>query len=147
MHLQVNHTSKSRRKRGSSTILDEDLALKSTKLREDHSNLTSLPAYRHLSESESQAPLGDWPPSQARTLNGVSEHTAEQLQEPLGRSDSTNVRDGRAFKKKKAQQQDDFEDNSSLEDSQDQNLRLTLSLSPALSSNTLMEDDERVLTD
>uniref|UniRef100_A0A672H401 Zinc finger protein 219 n=1 Tax=Salarias fasciatus TaxID=181472 RepID=A0A672H401_SALFA len=44
MHLQVNHTSKSRRKRGSSTILDEESTSKSTKLPEDRSDLNSLPA-------------------------------------------------------------------------------------------------------
>lgn len=156
MHLQVNHTSKSRRKRGSSTLLDQELASKSTKLPEDHSDLNSLPAWRHLSESESQNPLGDWPSSRARTPNGLSEHTAEPLDERLDRSDptaalSTNVRDGVAFKGKmedeKEEQEEEFEENSSLEDSQDQNLRMSLTLSPALSSNTLMEDEERVFTD
>lgn len=156
MHLQVNHTSKSRRKRGSSTILDEDLASKPSKLPENHSDLASLSAWRRLSESESQTAMGEWPPSQTRTPNGLSEHTAEQLDQPLDRSDataslSTNVREELEFQGKteeeKEEQEEEFEENSSLEDSQDQNLRMSLALSPALSSNTLMEDEERVLTD
>ncbi|TMS02470.1 Zinc finger protein 219 [Larimichthys crocea] len=60
MHLQVNHTSKSRRKRGPSTTLDDDGAPKATKPRTDHCDLDSLTIWRHVREAESQAPIGEW---------------------------------------------------------------------------------------
>lgn len=98
MHLQVNHTSKSRRKRGPPTTLDDDGAPKVTKARTDHSDLDSLTIWRHVSES--QAPLGEWSSTQAKTLNGLSEDTAEHLDDILDHPDSNvasvskNVRDG-----------------------------------------------------
>lgn len=159
MHLQVNHTSKSRRKRGSLTVLDDDGAPKATKPRMDQSDLDPLTVWRHMSEAESQAPLGEWSSNQAQTLNGLSEHMAEHLDDALDHPDSMasvskNVRDGRALEGKmegeKEEQEEDLEenlDNSSLEDSQDQDLRMSLALSPALSSNHLMGEEERVLSD
>lgn len=159
MHLQVNHTSKSRRKRGSLTALNNEGAPKATKPRTDHSDIDPLTIWRHMSEAESQAPLRDWSSTQAQTLNGLSEHTAEHLDDTLEHPDSMasaskNVRDSPAFQGKmeeeKEEQEEEFEDNfenSSLEDSQDHDLRMSLALSPALSSNNMAEEEEEVLTD
>lgn len=145
MHLQVNHTSKSRRKRGSSTTLDDDGAPKATKSRTDHSDLDSLTI---------------WSSTQAKTLNGLSGDTAEHLDDILNHPDSNmasvsnNGRDGLALKGKmegdEEEQEEELEENlenSSLEDSQDQDLRMSLALSPALSSNHMVGEEERILTD
>lgn len=150
MHLQVNHTSKSRRKRGSSTTFDDDGAPKVTKPRKDLTELDSLGIWRHVSES--QAPLGEW--SSTQTLNGLSkEHQAHVLDhpDPNVASVSNNAMDGLGLKEKlegeEEEQEEDLEDileNSSLEDSQDQDLRMSLNLSPVLSSNHLMGGEERV---
>lgn len=160
MHLQVNHTSKSRRKRGPSTTLDDDGAPKAAKPRTDHSDLDSLTIWRHVSEAESQAPLGEWSSIQAKSLNGLSEDTAEHLGDILDHPDSNvasvskNVRGSLALKGKMEgddeEQEEELEDNlenSSLEDSQDHDLRMSLALSPALSSNHMVGEEERVLTD
>ncbi|XP_022623875.1 zinc finger protein 536-like isoform X1 [Seriola dumerili] len=160
MHLQVNHTSKSRRKRGSSTTVDDDGAPKATKPRTDHSDLDSLGIWRHVSEAESQAPLGEWSSSQAQTLNGLSEDKTEHLDDVLDHPDSNmasvskNVRDGLGFKEKLEMEEEDQEEeleenleNSSLEDSQDQDLRMSLVLSPTPSSNYMVGEEDRVLTD
>ncbi|XP_041820789.1 zinc finger protein 219 [Chelmon rostratus] len=159
MHLQVNHTSKSRRKRGSSTLLD-DGAPKATKPQTDHSDLDSLTIWRHVSETESQAPLGHWSSTKAKNLNGLSEDTAEHLDNILDHPDSSvasvsnHVRDGLALKGKMEGDEEEHEEeleenveNSSLEDTTDQDLRMSLALSPALSSNHMLGEEERVLTD
>lgn len=159
MHLQVNHTSKSRRKRGSSTLLD-DGAPKATKPQTDHSDLDSLTIWRHVSETESQAPLGHWSSTKAKNLNGLSEDTAEHLDNILNHPDSSvasvsnHVRDGLALKGKMEGDEEEHEEeleenveNSSLEDTTDQDLRMSLALSPALSSNHMLGEEERVLTD
>ncbi|XP_074479870.1 zinc finger protein 219 isoform X1 [Sebastes fasciatus] len=158
MHLQVNHTSKSRRKRAPSTTLDDNGAPKATKPRTDRSDLDSLTIWRHVTEAESQAPLGEWSSTQAKTLNGLSEDTEDHLDDILDHPDvasvSKNVRDGLAVKGKMEvddeEQEEELEENlenSSLEDSEDQDLRMSLALSPALSSNHMVGEEERVLTD
>uniref|UniRef100_A0A3P8RNM3 Zinc finger protein 219 n=1 Tax=Amphiprion percula TaxID=161767 RepID=A0A3P8RNM3_AMPPE len=153
MHLQVNHTSKSRRKRGSLTVLEDDGAPKATKPRMDHAELDPLTIWRHASEAESQAPLEEWSSAQAQSLNGLSEHTAEHLDDAPDHPDSMasvskNVRDSTALQEKmegeKEEQEEEFEENlenSSLEDSQDHDLRMSLALSPALS---MAGEEERV---
>ncbi|XP_069374639.1 zinc finger protein 219 isoform X1 [Paralichthys olivaceus] len=151
MHLQVNHTSKSRRKRGSSTTLEYDGASKSTKLGADLSELDSLGIWR----PENEAPLGEW--SSTQTLNGLSEdqagHGGRVFDHPDSKlaSVSKNVRDSLGLREKleeeDEEQEEELEDNlenSSGEDSQDQDLRMSLALSPALSSNHMVEDEERV---
>lgn len=160
MHLQVNHTSKSRRKRGSSTTLDDEGAPKATKPRADHSELDSLGIWKHISEAESQAPMVEWSSTQAQTLNGLSEDKTEHLDGGLDHSDSNmasaskNVRDSLGFKEKlemeEEEQEEELEENlenSSLEDSQDQDLRMSLVLSPTPSSNYMIGEEDRVLTD
>uniref|UniRef100_A0A668V4Q2 Zinc finger protein 219 n=1 Tax=Oreochromis aureus TaxID=47969 RepID=A0A668V4Q2_OREAU len=156
MHLQVNHTSKSRRKRSSSVILDDDGTSKATRPRMDPSDLDPLTIWRHVSEAESQASMGEWSLTQSQTLNGISEHTAEHLGNALEHpnsmsSVSKNVTDVPELKGKideeKDEQDEEFEENlenSSLEDSQDQDLRMSLALSPALSSNHVGGEEDRV---
>lgn len=156
MHLQVNHTSKSRRKRSSSVILDDDGTSKTTRPRLDPSDLDPLTIWRHVSEAESQASMGEWSLTQSQTLNGLSEHTAEHLGNALEHpnsmsSVSKNVTDVPELKGKideeRDEQDEEFEENlenSSLEDSQDQDLRMSLALSPALSSNHVGGEEDRV---
>lgn len=158
MHLQVNHTSKSRRKRGSLVAVSEDDgAPKAAKPRMDRTELDPLTIWRHASEAESQAPLGEWASAQA--MNGLSEHPAEHLDDAPDHPDpvasaSKNVRDSPALQEKLEGEKEEEEDpeeefeenleNSSLEDSQDHDLRMSLALSPALSAAA---EEERVLTD
>lgn len=162
MHLQVNHTSKSRRKRGSTTTLDDDRAPKATKPRIDHSELDSLGIWRHVNEVESQSPMGEWSSIQAQTLNGLSQDATEHLVDGHDHPDSNlasvskTLSDGLALKGKieedEEEQEEELEENlenSSLEDSPgpDQDLRMSLALSPAMSSNHMVGEEERVLTD
>ncbi|XP_041635092.1 zinc finger protein 219 [Cheilinus undulatus] len=154
MHLQVNHTSKSRRKRTPSTTLDEDGAPKATKPRTEHSDLDSLTVWRHTGEAESKTPLAEWSSTQTMTLNGLCEDRAEHLVDIHDHSNSSmanNVRDGlEKMEGNDGEQEEELEENlenSSLEDSQDQDLRMSLALSPTLSSNHTMGEEEQVLTD
>ncbi|XP_028261583.1 zinc finger protein 219 [Parambassis ranga] len=157
MHLQVNHTSKSRRKRSSLAILNHDSAPKATKPRMGHSDLDPLMIWRHVNEAEPQDRLGKWSTNQAQLINGLSEHATHHLDDALDHphsvvSASKNVRDDPVLEAKmeSEEQEEELEenlDNSSVEDSQDQDLRMSLALSPALSSNHAMEEEERVLTD
>lgn len=148
MHLQVNHTSKSRRKRGSLTTLDDYGGTKVTKVRTDHTDLNSLSVWRHVSEIDVKASQGEWPSARAKALNGLPEDTAGRLEKTLDRpnftmtSVSNNGSDSLERKEKmeedEEEQEEELEDslgNSILEDSQDQDLRMSLSVSPALSSN------------
>lgn len=160
MHLQVNHTSKSRRKRGSSSTLDEDGAPLATKPRNDHSELDSLGIWRHMSEVETQVPIREWSLTQAQTLNGLSQDATEHLDDDMDHLDtnmtsvSQTLSEGLALQGKMEddEQEEELEENlesSSLEDSPtpDQDLKISLALSPGLSSNYMMAEDERVLTD
>jgi len=161
MHLQVNHTSKSRRKRAPSATLDDEGAPRAAKPRTDHSDLDALTIWRHVTEAESQAPLGEWSSKRAKAPNGLSEETHDHLDEILahgdGASASENVRGGLALKGKteadeeeEEEQEDELEEileNSSLEDSEDQDLRMALALSPALSASHTAGEEERVFTD
>ncbi|XP_034532484.1 zinc finger protein 219 isoform X2 [Notolabrus celidotus] len=152
MHLQVNHTSKSRRKRAPSTTLDDEGVPKAPKPQREHSDLDSLTVWRHASEVESKAPLGEWSSPQAKTLNGLSEVRGEHLDDILNHSDSNMASDSLMEKMEGNDEEQDEEleenlENSSLEDSQDHDLRMSLALSPALSSNHMMEEEEQVLTD
>lgn len=168
MHLQVNHTSKSRRKRGSSAALDDDGLPKPTQSRIDHSDPDSLAVWRYVSGAESQAPLGEWALPQNQTHNGLTEDVANQLesspddQASSFASASVDIRDCLALKDKieegdeEPEQEEEVEEdleavgeNSSLEDSpgQEQDLRMSLALSPALSSDHMDREEEGVLAD
>lgn len=159
MHLQVNHTSKSRRKRGSLTTLDNG-APKATKSRKDHFDLNSMQLWRHVNEAESQAPLGEWSSTPAQTTNGLSKVKTDHLDDVLDCPDSNvatvsrNVKDGVTYKGKldgeEEEQDEELEDNlenSSVEDSQDRDLRMSLVLSPNLSFKHMVREEEGVLTD
>uniref|UniRef100_A0A3B5L8B7 Zinc finger protein 219 n=1 Tax=Xiphophorus couchianus TaxID=32473 RepID=A0A3B5L8B7_9TELE len=157
MHIQVNHTSKSRRKRVSSALLDDERAQRATKPRMDNSDLDPLTLWRHVSEGESPVPVGHWSSTQHQITNGHPEDTADHLDDASYRQDSVasvpkNVRDSPAVKEKtqeeKEELDEEFEENmesSSVEDLQDRDLRMSLDLSPALSPNMAVEDD-KVLT-
>lgn len=143
MHLQVNHTSKSRRKRGPSTLDDETPV--AIKAQTDHSDFDSL--WRHLSETESQAPLEDWSSAKSKALNGLGNDPEGHLDNILDCRDSSvasvsnTARDGLELKEKMEydeEQEEDMEEDSeigSFEDLQDQSMRMSLSVSPALSAN------------
>ncbi|KAM8898701.1 zinc finger protein 219 isoform 2-T4 [Spinachia spinachia] len=158
MHLQVNHTSKSRRKRAPSAPLDNNGAPKATKPRTDHSDLDPVTIWRHVAEADSQAPLGEWSSAQAKTLNGLSQDTDDHLNDILDypgvASVSKTVRGGLGLEGRmgggEEEQDEELEENletSSLEDSEDHDLRMSLALSPALSSNHMVAEEERVFTD
>lgn len=146
MHLQVNHTSKSRRKRGPSTTLDDDGTSKLMKARMDHSNIDSLTISRHGSEIESHAPLGEWSSIKTKALNGLCNEPEEHLENVLDSpdhnlasvlNDARNVLDLQGKTEDgEEEQEEDLEanvENNILEDSQDQGL--PCSLSPAVSSH------------
>ncbi|KAM9836609.1 zinc finger protein 219 [Aulostomus maculatus] len=147
MHLQVNHTSKSRRKRGSSATLDEDGTTKAPKHHNDHSELDSLGIWRHVSEIGSQAPVREWSSNQTQTLNGLSQDATEHLADDIDHLDSNlasishTLSDSLALQGKieeddEEQEEEELDENlesSSLEDSPrlDKDLKMPLTLSPA----------------
>lgn len=159
MHVQVNHTSKSRRKRSSSTLTNNNGAQRAARPPMDNLDLDPLRIWRRVSEGEPQNPLREWPSAQVQTHNGHPEHTAEHLHNaphnPESMSSvSKNVRDELSVKEKteedKDEQEEEFEENgedSSMEDLQDRELRMSLDLSPALSSDHMAAEEERVFTD
>uniref|UniRef100_A0A096LWC3 Zinc finger protein 219 n=1 Tax=Poecilia formosa TaxID=48698 RepID=A0A096LWC3_POEFO len=158
MHIQVNHTSKSRRKRVSSALLDNERAQRATKPRMDNSDIDPLTLWRHVSERDSPVPVGHWSSTQHQITNGHPEDTADHLDNVSYRQDSVasvpkNVRDSPAVKEKteeeKEELDEEFEENmesSSVEDLQDRDLRMSLDLSPALSPNHMAAEDDKVLT-
>lgn len=144
MHLQVNHTSKSRRKRGPSSTVDEETPV-AIKVQADHSDFESI--WRHLSEAESQAPPEDWSSAKSKALNGVGNDPEGHLENILDCPDSNmasvsnTARDGLELKGKMEydeEQEEELEEDSEnghFEDFQDQSMRMSLSVSPALSAN------------
>lgn len=154
MHIQVNHTSKSRRKRVPSALLDNDRAQRATKPRMENADLDPLTVWRHVSEGETPVPAGRWSSARHQIPNGHREDTADDAsdhQDSLA-SAPKNVRDGPAVEDKTEEKEEfdeDFEDNmesSSVEDLQDRDLRMSLDLSPALGSNHRAMDDDKILT-
>lgn len=144
MHLQVNHTSKSRRKRGPSAPLDEESPL-AMKVQADHSHFESI--WRHLSEAESQAPPEDWSPARSKALNGLGNAPEGHLEHILDCPDSNvasasnTARDGLELKGKtesddeREEELEEQEENGHFQDFQDQSMTMSLSVSPALSAN------------
>ncbi|XP_056884281.1 zinc finger protein 219 isoform X4 [Takifugu flavidus] len=143
MHLQVNHTSKSRRKRGPSSTPDDETQV-AIKAQMDHSDFHSL--WRHLSETESQPPLENWSSAKSHALNGLSNDPDGHLENLLDCPDSnvasvSNIaRDDQRLQEKMEyeEEQEELEEdseNGSFEDLPDQSMRMSLSLSPALSAN------------
>ncbi|KAF7229861.1 zinc finger protein 219 [Nothobranchius furzeri] len=145
MHLQVNHTSKSRRKRRSSTFMSDGGAQRAIKPRMENPDFNPLRIWSHVNE--------------VQTLNGHPEPTAEHLDDALHHPESlafvsNNVRDDASVKEKEEDERDEHEeefeenlDNSSVEDLQDRDLRMSLDFSPALSSTHMTTEEERALSD
>lgn len=144
MHLQVNHTSKSRRKRGPSSTLDEESPV-AIKVQADHSHFESI--WRRLSEAESHVAPEDWSSAQSKALNGLGNDPEGHLENILDCPDSNvasvshTARDGLELKGKTEydeEQEEDLEEdseNENFEDLQDQSMRMSLSVSPALSAD------------
>lgn len=142
MHLQVNHTSKSRRKRGPSSTLDEETPV-GLKVQADRSDFESI--WRHLSEA--RAPPEVWSSAKPRALNGLGSDPEGRLENLLRCPDSDvasvsrAARDGLELKGKaeyEEEQEEELEEgseNGHLEDFRDQRMRMSLSLSPALSAH------------
>lgn len=137
MHLQVNHTSKSRRKRGPSSTLDEESPA-ATKVPADHSDFESI--WRRLSEAESQAPLENWSPARSKAQNGLGTDPEGHLQNNAAFG-SNSARDGLELKgtmEYNEEQEEELEEdseNSHFGELQDPSLRMSLCVSPALSAN------------
>ncbi|XP_054608561.1 zinc finger protein 219 isoform X1 [Dunckerocampus dactyliophorus] len=123
MHLQVNHTSKSRHKRGSVSSFDDDGVPKAVKSRHSPSELDSLGIWRH----------GEGSSTQTRTPNGLppNDDGDDNCQKSNWTSVPQTLNDSLVL-------QHEEEQGSSLEDSprQDQD-----------SSPTLTPPDRNVLTD
>ncbi|XP_028330533.1 zinc finger protein 219 isoform X2 [Gouania willdenowi] len=146
MHLQVNHTSKSRRKRSSSTLSEDNGSLKSNKLQANQSETDPLTIWKHATEPDSQGTFAEWS-TQVQTLNGqhMVDHLDEAFHLQMG-SESVNVRDGPLMQEKEEEFEDNL-DSSSLEDSSEPDPRMSLALSPASSSNQMAGGEEKVLSD
>lgn len=144
MHLQVNHTSKSRRKRGPSSVLDDETQV-AIKAQTDHSDFHSL--WRHLSESESQAPLEDWSSAKSNALNGLGNDPEGHLENILDCPDSNvasashtakddpRLQEKMEYDEEQEEELEEESENGSFEDLQDQSMRMSFSVSPALSAN------------
>lgn len=142
MHLQVNHTSKSRRKRGPPSALEEEPPV-ALKVQADHSDFESI--WRHLSEA--QAPPEDWSSAKSKALNGLGSDPEGHLENILRCPDSNvasvshAAREGLELQGKAEydeEQEEELEEGSEdgrFEDFQDQSMRMSLSVSPALSAD------------
>uniref|UniRef100_A0A3P9IER8 Zinc finger protein 219 n=1 Tax=Oryzias latipes TaxID=8090 RepID=A0A3P9IER8_ORYLA len=143
MHLQVNHTSKSRRKRGSSTLLDEDGVPKPTK-----KGISSLDAvWRHMREAQPQSHLGEWPSAHSQSQNGLCEHLDDAPQHPDSMAAMSKID---KIGEQRNDEEEEFEaslENGSVEDFQEQDLRISPDLSPAVSSIHMVEEEDKPLTD
>lgn len=148
MHLQVNHTNKSRRKRGSSSNTEEDVTSKATKL-------DSVSMWKHVSDAESQVPFAEWSTSQTQTFNGLSEdkteHQVNGLELPSYNraSVSNHVTESFGLREQSDEEKEDQEDisednldDSSLGISPDPALRMSLTISPVLDAYHMAEKEE-----
>lgn len=139
MHLQVNHTSKSRRKRSPPIALDVDGNTKLSKT--DTANPESPGMWKDMGGLDNQAPLDEWLAAPLQTHNGLignldpqDGHLTENAGNHLKEIEDDN-------------QDDDLAENldeSSLENSPeaDQNAEMSASVSPAAMSN--VEEDEEI---
>ncbi|XP_056156063.1 zinc finger protein 219 [Lampris incognitus] len=162
MHLQVNHTSKSRRKRGSLASLDDDRPQKPTRPRINDADPDPLAVWRYVSEAEEQAPLGEWALGHHPTHNGLYEDAAEKLGNTLHPQAPTLVaasRNNTGIPAHKAKTEGDDEEQDEeveevLEEAEESSspgdspsLRRPLPPSPAMGSDHMMPEEERVLAD
>lgn len=90
MHLQVNHTSKSRRKRGSLVPADDIGAAKVTRVRADlTSDLNSAAVWKYVSDVEAEESQKERSSVKTKILNGLGEDGARHLEKAFGHPDLT----------------------------------------------------------
>lgn len=140
MHLQVNHTSKSRRKRGTPALSDNH----SSRLTLYGVNHDPLALWKFLSEGDEIMAMDDWIKYRSRSKNGVSLEDVDLELEPtkqgliLGDGKMENTEDHEA-----KETEDDLETNSNLEDNSHQQ-GTTKDLSDMLQEE-LIEDGEKLV--
>ncbi|KAM9406229.1 zinc finger protein 219-like isoform 1-T1 [Salvelinus alpinus] len=176
MHLQVNHTSKSRRKRGAHnpSSLGEHGPQRPPQPRADPDPLA---LWRYLSESEDRAPLEEWASSRVERERGMENGlTPEEvdlegsynLHHPLQASNQAsttprNTRSGLAGLGQEGKVEEDGEEEEEEEEGEEEDLeressspgdspiehgmRMSLSMSPALGSDRLAREEEAVMGD
>lgn len=100
MHLQVNHTSKSRRKRGSLVTANDDGAPKVTKVKVDlTSDRNSAAVWKYVSDVEVEESQRERSSVKTKILNGLGEDAARHLEKAFDYPDltmtsmSNNLRD------------------------------------------------------
>ncbi|XP_041738679.1 zinc finger protein 219-like isoform X1 [Coregonus clupeaformis] len=173
MHLQVNHTSKSRRKRGASnpSSLGDHGPQRPPQPRADPE---PLGLWRYLSESEDRAPLEEWASSRVERERGMENGlTPEEvdlegsynLHHPLqasNRASTTprNTRSGLAGLGQEGKMEEDGEEEEEEEGEEEDlegeisspgdspiehGMRMSLSMSPALGSDRLTREEEAVM--
>lgn len=90
MHLQVNHTSKSRRKRGSLVTADDNGAPKVTKVRVDlTSDCDPAAVWKYVSDVEVEESQGEPSSVKTKVLNGLGEDAARKLDKGFDHPDLT----------------------------------------------------------
>lgn len=101
MHLQVNHTSKSRRKRGSLATTDDDGAPKLAKVRMGlTSDRNSAAVWKYVNDVEARESQREGSSSKAKALNGLFDDAARHPDKASDHPDftvtsvSNNLRDG-----------------------------------------------------
>lgn len=122
MHLQVNHTSKSRRKRGSLAAADDDRAPKLTKVRMDlTSDRNSAAVWKYVTDVEVRESQREGSSSKAKALNGLCDDTARHLDKALDHPDFTvtsvsnnNLRD--SLERQDKMEEDEEQDEEESED-------------------------------
>lgn len=90
MHLQVNHTSKSRRKRCSLVAANDDGAPKVSKVRVDlTSDRNSAAVWKYVSDMEVEQCQRERSPVKTKVLNGLGEDAARHLEKAFDHPDLT----------------------------------------------------------
>lgn len=114
MHLQVNHTSKSRRKRGSLVTANDDGAPKVSKVKVDlTSDCNSAAVWKYVSDVEVEESQKECSSVKTKILNGLGEDAARHLEKAFDYPDltmtsmSNNLRDSleREVKMKEEEEQ------------------------------------------
>eukprot|EP00063_Salmo_salar_P037108 XP_014011943.1 PREDICTED: zinc finger protein 536-like isoform X3 [Salmo salar] len=173
MHLQVNHTSKSRRKRRASipSALGDHRPQRPPQPRVDP-NPNPLALWRYLSEAEDRAPLEEWASSRMERERGVENGLTPEEGDLEGSYDhhhpqasnraSTTIRNtqsGLASSRKDEEEEEEEEgeeeeeedlegESSSPGDSpREHGMRMSLTMSPTLGSDRLTRGEEGVMGD
>ncbi|XP_064787361.1 zinc finger protein 219-like isoform X2 [Oncorhynchus masou masou] len=165
MHLQVNHTSKSRRKRRAPipTALGDHGPQRPPQPRADPNPLA---LWRYLSEAEDRAPLEEWASSRMERERGTENGLTPEEGDLEGRYDhhhpeasnraSTTIRKkqsglagSRKLDEEEEEEEEDLEGESiSPGDSpREHGMRMSLTMSPSLGSDRLTRGEEGVMGD